>query len=208
MVLACVLAASLDDDGYLRLPLDEVFEGMDLDPAPNEAERRIALRRVQALDPLGIGARGVQECLSLQLPALVCPVQRALATTIAGEHLSALAARDVARLRRLLDAPPPQIQAICDAIRRLDPRPGWRLGSQHVDYVVPDVIARKHGRHWSVSLNPAARPLPVDEVRDHSERRHFQHPRGLPSAPLASRPWVSNPVPPNVQRHPAPFVKS
>jgi RNA polymerase sigma-54 factor len=67
MTLACVVATSLDDDGYLRLPLDEIFEGMDLDPAPDDAERRIALCRVQALDPLGVGARDVKaRCCALR----------------------------------------------------------------------------------------------------------------------------------------------
>ena len=146
---------------------------------------------MQALDPLGIGARDVQECLSLQLPALVCPVQRALATTIVGEHLSALTARDVARLRRLLGAPPPQIQAICDAIRRLDPRLGWRLGSQPVDYVVPDVIARKHGRHWSVSLNPAVVPrVRLNEVYTALFQRHRNDQHGELADNLKEARWT------------------
>lgn len=191
MTLACVVATSLDDDGYLRLPLDEVFDGMDLDPMPDEHERRMALRRVQALDPLGVGARDVKECLSLQMSALVCPVQRALAAVIVGDHLDALAARDVVRLSRLLGAPPPQVHDACNAIRRLDPRPGWRFGSQHVDYVVPDVIARKHGREWRVSLNPAVVPrVRLNEVYAALFQRHRNDQHGELADNLKEARWT------------------
>ena len=191
MALACVAATSLDDDGYLRLSLDEVFEGMDLDPLPDEAERRIALRRVQALDPLGVGARNVKECLLLQLPALACPMQRALAAVIVGEHLDALAARDVVRLSRLIGAPLPRVQAACDGIRRFDPRPGWRFGSQHIDYVVPDVIARKHGRTWRVSLNPAVVPrVRLNEVYAALFKRHRNDQHGELADNLKEARWT------------------
>ena len=109
MALDFGVAASLDDDGYLRLPLDEVLEGMGLDLAPDEDEKRIALRRVQALDPPSVGARDVRGCFMLQLSALLRPVQRALAVVIVGEHVDALATRDVVRLSRLLGAAPLQV---------------------------------------------------------------------------------------------------
>jgi len=190
MLLACALASSLDDDGYLRMPLGEAFDGMGVDPVDDD-EMRIALHRVQALDPAGAGARDVRECLMLQLPALVCPAQRALATQIVGEHLEALAARDVARLSRLLGAPPTQVRDACDAIRRLDPRPGWRFGSRHVDYVVPDVIARKHGRHWSVSLNPAVVPrVRLNEVYAALFQRHRNDQHGELDDNLKEARWT------------------
>ena len=190
MLLACALAASLDDDGYLRLALNEAFDGLGVDPV-TDSEMRIALLRVQALDPPGAGARDVQECLMLQLPALGCTAQRALATQIVGKHLDALAARDVARLSRLLGAPPPEVQAACDAIRRLDPRPGWRFGGRHVDYVLPDVIARKHGRHWSVSLNPAVVPrVRLNEVYAALFQRHRNDQHGELADNLKEARWT------------------
>ncbi len=190
MLLACALAASLDDDGYLRLALNEAFDGLGVEPV-TDAEMRIALLRVQALDPPGAGARDVQECLMLQLPALVCPAQRTLATLIVSQHLDALAARDMGRLSRLLGAPPPQVQAACDAIRRLDPRPGWRFGSRHVDYVVPDVIARKHGRQWCVSLNPAVVPrVKLNEVYAALFQRHRNDQHGELADDLKEARWT------------------
>jgi RNA polymerase sigma-54 factor len=158
LLLAHAVVESLDDDGYLRTPLQELTGVTGLDPAPDLQEMQIALRRVQALDPAGVGARDVGECLLLQLPAILCPDMRALAQAIVSDHLAALAARDVAGLSRHLGQTPARIEAACDRIRRLDPRPGWRVGSSHTPYVVPDVIVKKLRGQWTVQLNPAVVP--------------------------------------------------
>ena len=160
-VLALALAHSLDDDGYLRTPLHEVGAALGLWPVPDPQELSIALRRVQALDPSGVGARDLAECLLLQLTALPEGALRAdpaLVTQIARHHLPALAAGDLATLARRLGAPQEAVRAACDAIRRLDPRPGWRHGTQFVAYVTPDVVVRRHQGQWVASLNPAVVP--------------------------------------------------
>ena len=79
MALAHALVDSLDDDGYLRSPLEELALTADLQPRASAEELQIALRRVQSLDPAGVGARSVAECLRLQLPAIACPELRGLA---------------------------------------------------------------------------------------------------------------------------------
>jgi RNA polymerase sigma-54 factor len=158
LALARIVVESLDDDGYLRTPLEELQAIAELDPAPELQELQIALKLVQSLDPAGVGARDVAECLMLQLPAIDCPEMRGMAQAIVGQHLSALAARDVMTLARQLGEPPARVEAVCDRIRRLDPRPGWRFGSSQVPYVVPDVIVKKVRGQWSVQLNPAIVP--------------------------------------------------
>ncbi|MGQ3051526.1 MAG: RNA polymerase factor sigma-54 [Roseateles sp.] len=158
LAMARTVVESLDDDGYLRTPLEELIGVTRLDPAPELQEMQIALKLVQSLDPAGIAARDVAECLLLQLPGISCPETRALAHRIITSHLSALAARDVSSLARQLGEPPARVEAVCDRIRRLDPRPGWRFGSSHVAYVVPDVIVRKVRGQWTVQLNPAIVP--------------------------------------------------
>lgn len=191
LTLACSLACSLDDDGYLRMPLDDALDGLDIDPPPDEDEMRIALRRVQALDPAGVGARDVQECLMLQLPAIACPDRRSLACAIVCHHLPTLAARDVTRLSRALGQSTQAVEAACDAIRRLDPRPGWRFGSSRIDYVVPDVIARKQGRSWQVSLNPAVVPrVRLNEVYAALFQRHRQAEHGEMASHLVEARWT------------------
>jgi len=173
LTLARTIVESLDDDGYLRTPLEELLEVAALDPAPTLQELQIALKHVQALEPAGVAARSVAECLRLQLPAIVCPELRALARTIVDEHLPSLAGHDVAGLARMLGSSPARIEEVCDRIRRLDPRPGWRVGSSHVAYVVPDVVVKKLRGQWTVKLNPAIVPrLRLNRVYAQLFQRH------------------------------------
>lgn len=173
LALARTLVESLDDDGYLRTPLEELLDVAGLDPAPDSQEMLIALRRVQSLDPAGVAARSVGECLALQLPAIDDEALRPLAQLIITQHLPALAARDVAGLARQLGEPPARVEAACDRIRRLDPRPGWRFGASQIAYVVPDVIVKKVRGEWKVQLNPAIVPkVRLNQVYANLFQRH------------------------------------
>lgn len=183
LTLAEVIVGSLDDDGYLRFLLSDLVEITDLDPPPSEEEMHIALSQVQALDPPGIAARSVPECLRLQLPAIDCLEQRELARCIIDQHLAALAARDVSGLARSLARRPGEIEAVLACIRHLDPHPGWRFSSAHVQYVTPDVIVRKVRGTWVATLNPAI----VPKVRlNHVYAEMFQRNRGAQHAELAA----------------------
>jgi RNA polymerase sigma-54 factor len=157
-VLAQVIIESLDDDGYLRTPLEDLLALSGLAPVPSAAEMALALQRVQLLEPAGVGARSVAECLRLQLPSIDCPRLRELAEAIIDDHLDRLAARDVAALVRALKQPVVLVEAACERIRHFDPRPGWRHDASDTHYVVPDVIVRKVRGAWTVQLNPAVVP--------------------------------------------------
>jgi RNA polymerase sigma-54 factor len=158
LALAATLAGSLDDDGYLRCPLDEIGAAADLDPPAEPDELLIALRRVQALDPAGVGARELVECLQLQLPQIESTELRDVAREMLQNHLQALAARELNTLARRLGLPRATVEAACAAIRRLDPRPGWRYGQAPVQYITPDVIVRRRRGQWIATLNPAVIP--------------------------------------------------
>ncbi|KQV85560.1 RNA polymerase factor sigma-54 [Rhizobacter sp. Root1221] len=158
-VLAKAIVESLDDDGYLRTPLDELATLAELDPPASDEEMRIALCRVQSLEPSGVAARSVAECLLLQVPEFVPPDQRHLARRIVTGHLDALAAsRDPGPLARRLGLPVDDVAPVCDQIRRFDPHPGWRYGQAQVQYITPDVIVKKVRGEWLASLNPAVFP--------------------------------------------------
>lgn len=173
LALARVVVESLDDDGYLRSDLADLLEVAELEPEATLAELQIALKRVQSLEPAGVGARTVGECLMLQLPAIACPEQRALAQRIVGEQLDLLASRDVSTLARRLGQTPALVEAVCDRIRRLDPRPGWRFGAEQTSYVVPDVLVKKVRGQWTVSLNPAVVPrVRLNQVYAELFQRH------------------------------------
>jgi RNA polymerase sigma-54 factor len=173
LALAQTVVESLDDDGYLRTPLEELLEVPGLDPEATLAEMQIALRRVQSFEPAGVAARSVGECLLLQLPAIACPQLRALARTIISDHLPALAARDISGLARCLALSQARVEEVCDRIRRLDARPGWRHGSTSVAYVVPDVLVKKVRGEWTVQLNPAVVPkVRLNQVYAQLFQRH------------------------------------
>ena len=178
--LAAAVALSLDDDGYLRTPLDDVAQGLELWPEPEPDELMIALRQVQALDPAGVAARDVGECLALQLQAIACEETRALAALIVRDHLDALAARDIRALVRRLGREQQAVEAACAAIRRLDPHPGWRYSAPPVQYVTPDVIAKKIRGRWTAVLNEAVVPRVrlnrsyVDLFQQHRNGEHAQ----------------------------------
>jgi RNA polymerase sigma-54 factor len=156
--LAAGLVESLDDDGYLRVPLPEIGDALELDPPADGEELAIALKRVQALDPSGVGARDPRECLELQLDSILCQQQRTLAARILRNHLDALAARDMRALARRLACDVAQIEAVCAAMRRLDPHPGWRFSPPSTNYITPDVIVRKVRGRWVAAVNESVVP--------------------------------------------------
>lgn len=156
--LACAIIESLDDDGYLRTPLDEIAGTSGMTPAVEDAEMQIALKRVQSLDPCGVGARNVCECLQLQLGDIEDDEERELARCIVTDHLPRLAQHDVNGLARALKRPPETIEAACERIRHLNPRPGWQVDSSTTQYITPDVLVRKIRGRWTATLNRAVVP--------------------------------------------------
>ena len=183
LMLARTIVESLDDDGYLRTPLEELLRVPELDPAPSLQEMQIALKRVQSLEPSGVAARSVGECLLLQMQDIDCPELRTLARVIVSEHLPALAARDVSGLARALGESPARVEAVCDRIRRFNPRPGWRHSTSQVAYVVPDVVVKKVRGRWTVQLNPAI----VPKVRlNQVYAQLFQHHRNAQNAEMGA----------------------
>ena len=176
--LACVVVESLDDDGYLRTDLDELAALSGLEPAVDSGEMQIALKRVQALDPSGVGARSLSECLLLQLSQIDSATERELAERIIRDHLARLAQRDVNGLMKALGASADAVEAACERIRHLDPRPGSRVESPAVQFITPDVIVRKLRGRWTATLNRAIIPrVKLNQAyasmfQEHRESRH------------------------------------
>lgn len=191
LVLAKVVVESLDDDGYLRTSLEEMIQVADLDPEATVEEMQIALRRVQALEPAGVAARSVSECLLAQLDSITDADSREIARRIIGEHLNCLAAKDVTTMARALGRTPAEIESVCDRIRRLDPRPGWRFGSSQLQYVIPDVIVRKVRGQWNVQLNPAIIPkVRLNQVYAELFQRHRRAQNAEMASHLQEAKWT------------------
>jgi RNA polymerase sigma-54 factor len=175
--LACMVIESLDDDGYCRTELDELGALTDFEPPVDGSELNMALRLVQSFEPAGVGARTIGECLMLQIDGIDA-AHREIARAILADHLDRLAQRDVPGIARLLDRPLPEVDAACAALRRLDPRPGWRFSRPDTRYVVPDVIVKKVRGQWQAQLNSDVMPRVrlnrtcADLFRRHREANH------------------------------------
>ena len=150
----------LDEDGYLPSDLEELRQSAITAMSDVEIEElQIALRHVQNLEPTGVGARDVAECLELQLKAMPAGTpHRDAAIELVAKHLDVLAARDFNRLKRLLGVSEDELREVRALILTLDPKPGRAFGSGDVRYVVPDVVVRKTGGRWSAALNRDAMP--------------------------------------------------
>jgi len=154
--LANLVIDALDEDGFLRQPLEELSLLID-DVGPGELE--IALRIVQTLEPSGIAARNLSECLSLQLQAIDAHEPgRELALDIVQTKLDLMAARDHGKLQAALRCSDDELREAIDLIRSLDPRPGSKVGTFEPRAIVPDVIVRKEKKRWVVSINAAIYP--------------------------------------------------
>ncbi len=158
--VATLVIGSLDEDGYLKLSVEELVEaarGEIADLEPDDIAT--VLRHVQNMEPAGVCARDVSECLTLQLKALPESTPfRAAAIELASRHLDALAARDLNRLKRVLGVDEDELREIRALILTLDPKPGRQYGLGDIRYVIPDVMVRRVGNRWIASLNRDAMP--------------------------------------------------
>jgi len=117
------------------------------------------LARLQQLDPVGVGARDLAECLQLQLGQLETGVPgRDLALALAGAHLDAVAAQDYAGLRRQLGVAEEDLHQALALLRACNPRPGAAIQPVAPDYITPDVYVRKQDGRWIVEVNRSAAP--------------------------------------------------
>jgi len=152
------LIEALDDDGYLSAPLQELWETLPPEYEIELEELEIALRHIQNFDPTGIGARNLQECLSLQLRALPDEHDRTVALLIVEKYLELLAARDFAKLRRVTGYDDEDIKAAQALITSLNPRPAAGYAQVEARYITPDVIVKKLKGKWTAYINPDAYP--------------------------------------------------
>ncbi|WP_341703027.1 RNA polymerase factor sigma-54 [Ferrovibrio sp.] len=146
------LIDSLDDAGYVTEPLSEIAQRLGVD----EEEIEAVLLDLQTIEPTGIFARSLKECLALQLrerdrldPAMQCLL----------DHLELLAKRDIASLMRVCDVDQEDIADMVKEIRALNPKPGLLFGGEPVQTLIPDVYVRRStDGGWMVELNSDTLP--------------------------------------------------
>ena len=159
--LALAIIGELDEDGYLREGLDEIAArgGVSVE----DAQR--ALDAVQGLDPPGVGARSLQECLLLQLRQ--APSPDPVAIEIVAQHWDDLLQARLDRIARDLGHPRARVDEALEDVRRLESRPGRAFGVADVQYPRPDVVVREVDGEWLVLLDD--RGLPPLRLSRHYE---------------------------------------
>ncbi|MBA4073187.1 MAG: hypothetical protein C0497_15405, partial [Gemmatimonas sp.] len=165
-VLAEEFIGDINDDGYLACGLDEILrginaevrrsaeaEGRDTEAVPYftiaEAEEMLAI--IQGLDPAGVGARDLRECLLLQLRE--APGDATLARRILAEHFDELIAHRWAEIARRTGTTAAEVQQAADQIARLNPKPGFSKSASLDSYVIPDLVVEKVDGQYLVFLN-------------------------------------------------------
>lgn len=152
--IGAALIDAIDDDGYLREPLDAIAEMLRPELNVGAAEVAAVLRQVQRFDPLGIGARDLRECLTLQLEALSDDTPgKAMALRIVAGPLERLPKIGADGLAAEMDAPADEVATGLHLVRSLDPRPGAQHGGMGADtYITPDCVIWRHQGLWRVAL--------------------------------------------------------
>ena len=165
-----VLIESLNEDGYLADALEEIAErlaevlGIAGDDEREELTDRLqcGLNFLQSMEPTGVGARTLGECLSLQLRQKPPPKSTAVtllaALKICTEHLGLLARRDFKKIAQLIEMDEPTVRAAQGLIVALEPKPGRQFARAEAQIIIPDVIVMKVARQWKAVLNPDVMP--------------------------------------------------
>ncbi len=157
--IGALIIDSLNDDGYLTASLEELRPAFgDPGNSPEPEEMESVLHHIQSLDPPGVAARDLSECLSIQLRQLEPSSVQELALRLAARHLQELAEHSNAQLCQKLAASRDNLNAAIVLIQSLNPRPGTGLTTSAVDFIIPDVVLSRRGERWVVELNPAIAP--------------------------------------------------
>jgi len=140
----CIL--SLDHSGYLYMSAAEIAEQMGAET--KQVER--LLRKLKTLEPAGIFASGLEECLSIQVLGLE---QEAMLNKMIRFHLNDVAEGRISSISRALKLPSVEVRKLIQIIKGLNPRPLNGYGAEQVQYIIPDIILRHQDDQWTISLN-------------------------------------------------------
>ncbi len=167
--IATTIIDALDDDGYLSSDLADIHSSLskEIDGENTESEEseieldeiEAVLHMIQAMEPTGVAARNIRECLLLQLRQ--CDKNTPLlelATELVSKHLDLLAGRDFNQLMRQLKLDQEKLQDVIVLIQSMNPRPGGQIHETRTEYITPDVYVKKVKGRWRVELNSELMP--------------------------------------------------
>jgi RNA polymerase sigma-54 factor len=175
-IIGEALVDAINDDGYLTVPMDEISASVDAEISIDEVEA--TLIKVQGLDPVGIGARTLSECIILQLGQLDAETPGvSLATQLAREYLDLIATQAHGELRRTLRTSEEDLHTALALVKGCNPKPGQAVSPVSAQYVIPDVFVRKIDKRWQVEISPTGVPrLSVNQTYAKLLRGSGDHP--------------------------------
>jgi len=147
-----IIIGNIDEDGYLRMTVEELATSAEA--KSEEVER--ALKLVQSFDPMGVGARDLKECLSIQLEQL--GLKGSLADVIVSSHLKEIEARRFQDIVKSLGVSLEEILAVVRIIQGLEPKPGRPFLSDEAQIIIPDIFVTKSDDDYIVVLNDDGLP--------------------------------------------------
>ncbi len=158
-VIGEALIDAINDDGYLVADLEEIRSWISEDARVTVEEVEQTLRKIQRMDPVGIGARSLSECIVLQLAQLdESTPGLATAIRLAENHLDLVASQQYAEIRRSLRTSEGDLDIALALVRSCHPKPGLSVSGAATEYVVPDVFVRKIDNRWQVEISASGIP--------------------------------------------------
>lgn len=156
--IATSIVDAVDETGYLTVPLEDILESIG-DEEIDIDEVEAVLKRIQRFDPVGVAAKDLRDCLLIQLSQFdkTTPWLEE-ARLIISDHLDLLANHDFRTLMRVTRLKEDVLKEAVNLIQSLDSRPGQSIQTGEPEYVIPDVLVRKHNGHWTVELNSDSIP--------------------------------------------------
>ncbi|HBN90668.1 MAG: RNA polymerase factor sigma-54 [Alteromonadaceae bacterium] len=156
--IAEIIIEAIDDNGLLTISCEEILESLGIEDIEAD-EVEAVIKRIQLFDPVGVGARSIQECLLVQLRQFAADTPfLSAAQSMIRDHTELLANRDFRSLMRVTKLKEDELREVMRLIHSLNPRPGADVIREEQQYVIPDVSVIKVKGRWQVELNPDAMP--------------------------------------------------
>jgi len=153
------LIDSINDDGYLSADLEDVTDFIDKEAGIAIEEIEKTLAKVQRLDPVGVGARSLSECIVLQLRQLAPSTPGVeLAVQMATDHLPHIGSQEYGEIRRALRTSEEAFEVALALVKSCNPKPGLAVSPVAAEYVIPDVFVRKVDGRWQVEVSASGIP--------------------------------------------------
>src|SRR5207244_2586048 len=148
--IGAFIIGNIDEDGYLRASVEEIVAAGPY--APEEVDKAIGV--IQSLDPIGVGARDLRECLLLQLQFL--DIDTPLVEIIIRDHWEMFMQRHFVQLAKFIGIDMKTLEGIVELIKHLDPKPGRKYSNERAIYVEADVDVHRVGDEYVIVLNETA----------------------------------------------------